>query len=74
MAKRKVQKQPGIFHKVGLVIKELRESRVNFKIIKESEIFKDGSGLEMILKENDELIAILYSTLKTAKTRLGLNG
>jgi four helix bundle protein len=60
-------------HKIGVVIKELRESRVNFKIIKESDICRDSADLERILKENDELIAILYSTLKTAKSKLGKN-
>ena len=60
-------------HKIGVVIKELRESRVNFKIIKESDICKDIADLDRILKENDELIAILYATLKTAKIKLGIN-
>jgi four helix bundle protein len=57
-------------HKIGVVIKELRESRVNFKIIRESDLCFDNADLERILKENDELIAILYSTLKTARSKL----
>jgi len=60
-------------HKIGVVIKELRESRVNFKIIMESGICQDDAELERILLENDELIAILYSTIKTARTKLGIN-
>jgi four helix bundle protein len=57
-------------HKIGVVIKELRESRVNLKLIKESDICQDLTELEMILKENDELIAIFFSSLKTARARL----
>ena len=57
-------------HKIGLVIKELRESRANLIMIKESKICKDINDLERLLQENDELIAILYSASMTAKKRL----
>ena len=57
-------------HKIGVVIKELRESRVNFKLIKESGICQDRTELEMLLQENDELIAIFFATLKTAKSKI----
>jgi len=54
-------------HKIGVVIKELRESLVNLKIIQESEICEDTIRLESLLQENNELIAIFFTTLKTAK-------
>ena len=57
-------------HKIGVVIKELRESRVNLKLIKESGICQNLTELEMILQENDELIAIFFATLKTARAKL----
>jgi four helix bundle protein len=57
-------------HKNGIVIKELRETRVNFKLIKESGINEDNTILEEMLIENDELIAIFYSALKTARRKL----
>ena len=57
-------------HKIGVVIKELRESRVNLKIIKESLLCKDLNNLDSLLLENDELIAIFYVTIKTSKERL----
>jgi four helix bundle protein len=57
-------------HKIGVVIKELRESRVNFKLIKESAICQDQMELEAVLQENDELVAIFFVTLKTARTKL----
>jgi four helix bundle protein len=57
-------------HKIGVVIKELRESRVNLKIIKESLLCKDLNNLDSLLLENDELIAIFYATIKTSRERL----
>ena len=57
-------------HKIGLVIKELRESRVNLIMIKESQICQNSMDLENMLKENDELIAIFFSTLKSARLKL----
>lgn len=57
-------------HKIGVVIKELRESKVNVKLIKESAICQDLIELEMILSENDELLAIFFTTLKTARAKL----
>ncbi len=59
-------------HKVGVVIKELRESRVNLKILKESKLCQSTEKLESLLKENDELIAIFYVTLKTAREKITL--
>lgn len=57
-------------HKIGVVMKELRESRINLYIIQESGICKASGMLETMLKENDELIAIFYTTLKSARQRL----
>ena len=57
-------------HKISVVIKELRESRVNLQLIKKSGICQDISKIDAILTEIDELIAIFFSTLKTAKEKL----
>ena len=57
-------------HKVGVVIKELRESRVNLKMIKESMLCEDNDELDLMLQENDELIAIFYATLKSARLKM----
>jgi len=57
-------------HKIGVVIKELRETRVNLKLIKESGICQDKGELEMLLMEIDELIAMFFTTLKTARAKM----
>ena len=57
-------------HKIGIVIKELRESHINLQIIKESQICEDVKFLENIIRENNELLSIFFATLKTAKKNL----
>jgi four helix bundle protein len=57
-------------HKIGVVMKELRESRINLYIIQESGICRCSEKIDVMLKENDELIAIFYTTLKNARLRL----
>ena len=53
-------------HKLGIVVKELRETKVNLRIINRFSASSDESLLELI-QENDELIAIFYKTIMTAK-------
>ena len=57
-------------HKLQLVLKELRETYVNLKIIDRSNLCKSDSQLVMTLKENDELIAIMVKSVKTSKLHL----
>jgi four helix bundle protein len=57
-------------HKIGLVIKELRESRVNLKMIKESQVCRDIQSLDLLLQENDELVAIFFTTIKSSRMKL----
>lgn len=54
-------------HKIQIVLKELRESFVCLKIIKNSRLYKSGQLIEEILAENDELIAIFVKSVRTAK-------
>ena len=56
-------------HKVKVVLKELRETRVALKIIRKAKLYKNEKKLEIALKENDELIAIFVATVKTARSR-----
>jgi four helix bundle protein len=56
-------------HKVGIVLKELRESNVNLKILAESKIISDSNELSMALDESHQLVSIFYKTIQTAKQR-----
>ena len=57
-------------HKIGLVVKELKETEVNLEIIFESNLFKDEDAVSDSLKECKELIAIFTATRKTAMLNL----
>jgi len=53
-------------HKNRIVLKELRESLIALKLIKEIGLI-EGHKLNSLLKENDELVAIFVSTINTAE-------
>lgn len=57
-------------HKVQIALKELRETFVNLKIIKKSDLSTNISLLEEALTENNELISIFVKTVVTAKKKL----
>lgn len=56
-------------HKMGIVLKELKESRVNLKIQLGAELLKDLDNAEISLKECEEVIAIFAKSVQTAKSK-----
>ncbi|MEZ4792725.1 MAG: four helix bundle protein [Gelidibacter sp.] len=56
-------------HKMKICLKELRESLVNLKIQKGANLIKDIERLELLLKENNELIAIFVSSIRTSNSK-----
>jgi four helix bundle protein len=52
-----------------ICLKELRESLVNLKIQKGAGLLKDSEKLELLLKENNELIAIFVSSIRTSQNK-----
>ncbi|WP_395068533.1 four helix bundle protein [Gracilimonas sp.] len=57
-------------HKLQLVLKELRETFVNLRILYRAKLFKNKSTLILALKENNELIAIMVRSIQTSQKRL----
>ena len=57
-------------HKVKLSLKELKETRVWLKIIIKAEIITPVTKITPLLKENEELISILFTSIETAKKNL----
>src|SRR5690606_22750558 len=57
-------------HKMRICLKELRESLVNLKIQKGAELIKNISQLEILMKENNELIAIFVSSIRTSQNKI----
>jgi len=54
-------------HKMGVVLKELKECRTALKIIIKKEMIKPIDKLANISKETEELIAIIAKSISTAK-------
>jgi four helix bundle protein len=57
-------------HKINIVLKELRETQINLIIISRLEAFRGDQKIHALIDENDQLLAIFYSTLKTAKKNM----
>jgi len=54
-------------HKTSIVLKELRETNVNLKIIKGTSICQNQELLEKVFDESNQLVAIFYKSVNTAK-------
>lgn len=57
-------------HKMGICLKELRESFVCLKIIEKAKLTTDLNGLSIAKTEANELISIFVSSIKTAKANM----
>ncbi len=53
-------------HKMKVVLKELKETRVCLKLINKREMITPVSRMENITKENEELVAIVSKSIDTA--------
>ena len=53
-------------HKLGVVLKELKECRSALKIIIKKSLIKPVSKLEGVFRETEELIAIMAKSIETA--------
>lgn len=63
------ESQKDFIHKMQVILKELRETKVCFLIIKKKK-YIDNNELLPVLKENNELLAIFAKSVKTAKSKL----
>ncbi|RCK73335.1 MAG: hypothetical protein IGBAC_0181 [Ignavibacteriae bacterium] len=55
-------------HKMGIILKELKECRTALKIIKRKEMIKSLEKLDEAYKETEELISIIGKSISTAKS------
>ena len=54
-------------HKISIMLKELRETRINMKIMRKKGFLKDTLLIPNALREVNELIAIFVKSIQTAK-------
>jgi len=57
-------------HNMRVILKELRETIINLKIIHLSKLLNSEELLLKVKKENNELISIFVSSIKTAQKNL----
>ena len=57
-------------HKLKIILKELKESRICLKITERKPLIPDTKKLAPIMKETEELIAIIYKSIETAKSNI----
>jgi four helix bundle protein len=56
-------------HKLKIALKELRETEIWLKIIIRSELIQPSTKISPLLQETDELIAILFKSIDTARKK-----
>jgi len=54
-------------HKIKIVLKELRETKVWLKIIQLKSLLKSTREIELLIAERDELISIFVTSVRTAE-------
>ncbi len=57
-------------HKISMILKELRECNIGLKLIKHSRLYINPEAIEIVMKENNELISIFVKSIETAKRNL----
>ena len=63
------ESQKDFVHKMQIILKELRETKICLKIIIRKK-YIDETNTKPVLKENEELIAIFAKSVQTAKSKL----
>ncbi|MFA4853376.1 MAG: four helix bundle protein [Bacteroidales bacterium] len=59
-------------HKISLVLRELRETHINLRIINQKHLFKNQDVMNEILDENNQLISIFTKTYQTSVQNEGM--
>ena len=57
-------------HKTSIVLKELRETHINLKIISQSGLVVDNEFVEQLIDECNQLVSIFHKIIITAKSNL----
>ena len=57
-------------HKMKIVLKELRETFINLKIIERTKLYKTHHQIEKAKEENNQLISIFVKSIETAQKNM----
>jgi len=61
------ESRKGFVHKMKIALKELRETRMNQRIIERTQLLSDKEKRNLILDENNQLISIFVKSIETTK-------
>ena len=56
-------------HKMKICLKELQETKIWLLMIRRAKLLSPASKLQLLIEENDELISIFVSSIKTSKQK-----
>jgi len=68
------ESQEDFVHKMKIVLKELKETRVCLKLIRTKQVIKPVTRLDGLFKECEELVAIVAKSIETAKKNIPKKG
>ena len=57
-------------HKFSIILKELRESIINLKIIRRMDLCRNNALLDRAINENNQLIAIFIKSIQTVRKKI----
>jgi len=60
------ESQSDFIHKMRICLKELRETKVGLLMMVKANLINSSSALDPLIDENDQLISIFVSSIKTA--------
>jgi len=63
------ESRPDFIHKMQICLKELRETRVWLLMIAKANLVKSASELDSLIDENNQLISIFVTSVKTARQK-----
>ena len=64
------ESQRDFVHKMGVCLKELRESKRALRLIKKVPLVQSPADIEPLLVETEELIKIFFVSIRTAKQKV----
>ena len=67
------ESRPDFIHKMKICLKKLRETRVWLRMIVSANLIKPTSKLEPLINENNELISIFVTSIRTSKRKAKKN-
>jgi len=63
------ESRPDFIHKMKICLKELRETKVWLLMIAKANLMKPASKLQPLIDENNQLISIFVTSIKTARQK-----